>query len=112
MDAKLLEILVCPVTKAPLIYDRQRQEHVDDRARQIEAHAVEVLLLLGADFVGAAQLLLADAPPGSERTVDRSGLWAIARGGDREQQIAALTGHFQLPRERHLVAEIIGAGGQ
>lgn len=26
MDPKLLEILVCPVTKAPLVYDRERQE--------------------------------------------------------------------------------------
>jgi uncharacterized protein YbaR (Trm112 family) len=26
VDPKLLEILVCPVTKAPLRYDRQRQE--------------------------------------------------------------------------------------
>ena len=27
-DPKLLEILVCPVTKGPLIYDRERQELV------------------------------------------------------------------------------------
>jgi hypothetical protein len=33
VDAKLLEILVCPVTKAPLIYDRQRQELVSKSAR-------------------------------------------------------------------------------
>ena len=26
MDPKLLEILVCPVTKGPLRYDRKRQE--------------------------------------------------------------------------------------
>jgi hypothetical protein len=26
IDPKLLEILVCPVTKGPLIYDRERQE--------------------------------------------------------------------------------------
>lgn len=28
MDKKLLEILVCPVSKAPLIYDQDRQELV------------------------------------------------------------------------------------
>ena len=28
MDPKLLEMLVCPVTKGPLIYDRERQELV------------------------------------------------------------------------------------
>lgn len=33
MDAKLLEILVCPVTKGPLTYDRQRQELISKSAR-------------------------------------------------------------------------------
>ena len=33
MDAKLLEILVCPVTKGPLAYDRDRQELVSRPAR-------------------------------------------------------------------------------
>jgi len=33
VDAKLLEILVCPVTKGPLIYDRERQELISKPAR-------------------------------------------------------------------------------
>ncbi len=33
MDKKLLEILVCPVTKGALIYDRSRQELVSVAAR-------------------------------------------------------------------------------
>ncbi len=33
MDKKLLEILVCPVTKGPLIYDKERQELVSASAR-------------------------------------------------------------------------------
>jgi uncharacterized protein YbaR (Trm112 family) len=33
VDAKLLEILVCPVTKGPLVYDRQRQELISRSAR-------------------------------------------------------------------------------
>jgi len=33
MDPKLLELLVCPVTKGPLIYDRERQELVSRAAR-------------------------------------------------------------------------------
>jgi uncharacterized protein YbaR (Trm112 family) len=33
MDAKLLELLVCPVTKGPLVYDRERQELVSRSAR-------------------------------------------------------------------------------
>ncbi len=32
-DPKLLEILVCPLTKAPLRYDAERQELISDRAR-------------------------------------------------------------------------------
>jgi uncharacterized protein len=32
IDPKLLEILVCPVTKGPLIYDRERQELVSKHA--------------------------------------------------------------------------------
>ncbi|MGH6873323.1 MAG: Trm112 family protein [Rhizomicrobium sp.] len=31
-DPKLLEILVCPATKAPLIYDRDKQELVSKAA--------------------------------------------------------------------------------
>ena len=33
MDAKLLELLVCPVTKGPLEYDRDKQELVSRSAR-------------------------------------------------------------------------------
>jgi hypothetical protein len=33
MDKKLLEILVCPVTKSPLIYDRDKQELISLAAR-------------------------------------------------------------------------------
>ncbi|MEY4977065.1 MAG: hypothetical protein RIQ97_2260 [Pseudomonadota bacterium] len=33
MDTKLLELLVCPVTKGPLVLDRERQELVSRSAR-------------------------------------------------------------------------------
>ena len=33
VDPQLLEILVCPVTKGPLRYDRTRGELVSERAR-------------------------------------------------------------------------------
>jgi hypothetical protein len=32
VDPKLLEILVCPLTKGPLRYDAERQELVSDQA--------------------------------------------------------------------------------
>jgi len=33
MDPKLLELLVCPVTKGPLTYDRERGELISKSAR-------------------------------------------------------------------------------
>ena len=33
MDTKLLELLVCPVTKGPLTFDRDKQELVSRSAR-------------------------------------------------------------------------------
>lgn len=32
-DPKLLEVLICPQTRTPLRYDRERQELVSERAR-------------------------------------------------------------------------------
>lgn len=32
IDSKLLEILVCPLTKVPLRYDREAQELISDQA--------------------------------------------------------------------------------
>jgi uncharacterized protein YbaR (Trm112 family) len=33
VDPKLLEILVCPMTKGPLRYDAERQELISDQAQ-------------------------------------------------------------------------------
>ncbi|HMM74993.1 MAG TPA: Trm112 family protein [Gammaproteobacteria bacterium] len=33
MDKRLLELLVCPVTKGPLIYDKAKQELISKSAR-------------------------------------------------------------------------------
>ena len=33
MDTKLLELLVCPVTKGPLTFDREKKELVSKSAR-------------------------------------------------------------------------------
>jgi uncharacterized protein YbaR (Trm112 family) len=32
IDPKLLEILICPMTKGPLRYDRERQELISEQA--------------------------------------------------------------------------------
>lgn len=31
-DPKLLEVLICPVSKGPLYYDREKQELISERA--------------------------------------------------------------------------------
>ncbi|MGZ6016881.1 MAG: Trm112 family protein [Phenylobacterium sp.] len=33
IDSRLLEILVCPVTRGPLVYDRERGELISEGAR-------------------------------------------------------------------------------
>jgi uncharacterized protein YbaR (Trm112 family) len=33
VDPKLLEVLICPQTRTPLRYDRDRQELISERAR-------------------------------------------------------------------------------
>jgi uncharacterized protein YbaR (Trm112 family) len=33
VDPRLLEVLVCPVTRTPLVYDRARQELISKAAR-------------------------------------------------------------------------------
>lgn len=33
VDPKLLEMLICPLTKGPLRYDRERQELISEQAR-------------------------------------------------------------------------------
>ena len=33
VDRKLLELLVCPLTKGPLTYDREKQELISGQAR-------------------------------------------------------------------------------
>ena len=33
MDTRLLELIVCPVTKGPLDYDREKQERISRSAR-------------------------------------------------------------------------------
>ncbi len=34
IDPKLLEILVCPVSKGPLTYDREKQELISEQAKR------------------------------------------------------------------------------
>lgn len=60
MDNKLLELLVCPVTKGPLDYDRERQELLSRSARL--AYPIRK---------GIAILLENEARPLSDEEIDR-----------------------------------------
>ena len=46
MDPKLLEILVCPVTKGPLIYDKKNQELISKSARLAYAIRDDIPVML------------------------------------------------------------------
>ncbi|RYF01287.1 MAG: Trm112 family protein [Comamonadaceae bacterium] len=46
MDPKLLELLVCPVTKGPLTFDRESQELVSRSARLAYPVRDEIPVLL------------------------------------------------------------------
>ena len=48
-DPKLLEILVCPLTKAPLIYDRDKQELISRAAGLAYAIRGGVPIMLAAE---------------------------------------------------------------
>ena len=67
MDTKLLELLVCPVTKGPLDFDRERQELLSRSARLAYPirNGIPVLLENEARALSDAELerLAAQRPP-------------------------------------------------
>ncbi len=61
MDTRLLELLVCPVTKGPLEYDRDKQELISRSARL--AYPVRD---------GLAVMLESEARPLTDEEIERS----------------------------------------
>lgn len=49
MDNNLLEILVCPVTKGPLIYDKSKQELISLSARLAYPIRDDIPIMLESD---------------------------------------------------------------
>ena len=49
MDKKLLEILVCPVTKGPLVYDKSKQELISVAARLAYPIRDDIPIMLESD---------------------------------------------------------------
>jgi uncharacterized protein YbaR (Trm112 family) len=57
VDPRLLEVLVCPQTRTPLRYDRERQELISDRARLAYPvrDGVPIMLIEEARELGAEE---------------------------------------------------------
>jgi uncharacterized protein YbaR (Trm112 family) len=49
MDSKLLELLVCPVTKGPLIYVREQEELISRSARLAYPVRQGILILIESE---------------------------------------------------------------
>ena len=73
VDPKLLEILVCPLTKSPLVYDRTARELISSQARiafpirnGVPIMLVEEARPLSDDPVAEGTAALHKAPKGEE----------------------------------------------
>ena len=67
MDTKLIELLVCPVTKGPLDFDRERQELISRSARLAYPVRDGIPVLLEAEARSLSDEELASLPPRAPR---------------------------------------------
>lgn len=65
MDTKLLELLVCPVTKGPLVYDRDAHELISRSARLAYPvrDGIPILLEHEARTISEEEAARTPAPP-------------------------------------------------
>jgi uncharacterized protein YbaR (Trm112 family) len=63
MDTKLLELLVCPVTKGPLDYDRDKQELISRSARLAYPVRDGIPIMLEGEARALSDEELAALPP-------------------------------------------------
>lgn len=70
VDPKLLEILVCPLTKGPLRYNPERQELISERAGLVYPirDGIPIMLVDEARPIGADPGTGPDADPGAAAT--------------------------------------------
>ena len=69
IDPKLLEILVCPLTKAPLRYDREAQELISEEAGLAYPirDGIPIMLVDEARALREDEIATKRLPPVSER---------------------------------------------
>jgi len=69
IDPKLLEILVCPLTKGPLRYDRAAQELISEEAGLAYPirDGIPIMLVDEARALGEDEIATKRLPPISER---------------------------------------------
>lgn len=63
MDTKLLELLVCPVTKGPLDFDREKQELISRSARLAYPVRDGIPVMLEAEARALSDAELEALPP-------------------------------------------------
>jgi uncharacterized protein YbaR (Trm112 family) len=63
MDTKLLELLVCPVTKGPLDYHREKQELISRSARLAYPVRDDIPIMLEGEARALSDDELAALPP-------------------------------------------------
>ena len=69
IDPKLLEILVCPLTKGPLRYDREAQELISEEARLAYPirDGIPIMLVDEARALRDNEIAVKRLPPVGER---------------------------------------------
>ncbi len=75
IDPRLLEILVCPLTKAPLRYDRQAQELISEEARLAYPirDGIPIMLVDEARQLRDEEIPIKRLPPGEDAAVRMPG---------------------------------------
>jgi uncharacterized protein YbaR (Trm112 family) len=75
IDPRLLEILVCPLTKAPLRYDRQAQELISEEARLAYPirDGIPIMLVDEARQLRDEEIPIKRLPPGEDAGVRMPG---------------------------------------
>lgn len=67
IDSKLLEILVCPLTKSTLRYDAEREELISDKARLAYPIRDGIPVMLPDEARSLDEDEASERPPGEEK---------------------------------------------
>jgi uncharacterized protein YbaR (Trm112 family) len=72
IDSKLLEILVCPLTKSTLRYDAEREELISDKARLAYPIRDGIPVMLPDEARSLDEDEASERPPGEEKASEEA----------------------------------------